>query len=1309
MNKFMRKIYLPFLSILFAATPATLLQAEEIEIYLTASSDVIDDSIRPNLMFLLDTSGSMTGRIAVEVPAGAETYRYDQDVTYGASPSNYIYVYNSDFEYQNAYFTTTQSVCKAWNDHFVAFPGAPSFAAKAVQWQAITTTETIETTDTVCEDVPSGAPPINGNTSGSVNNNQWRHFGPFPVETGSQISATLTSPSNQDRFALYVRFDNQPARNNYACRANNIRNGSGSCNVVAGNTNSTVYISILGARNNSDYQLTYGITGGVNTVCTDIVTETEVTVSTSNWTTGIGTNTTPAWVVECQNDRGDHGINNSSSLDYVRNCGSNDCAEPLYSSRRQDEINWSSVPTNVYVSPNYHDFIQAFGPPDESIALLPTGNVATTCNSQGSGYQFSDDGVVYECQRKTDVLKDTMSELLSSLTGVNIGLAQLSGSNGGFVREAIRPIDGMYNVSTTVRDRYLASIATLPADAWTPLTESLWEMMLYFQGATPLYGAVGGADAAARSDGAYVTPIQNHCQSNNVILLTDGEPTEDSGRDAAIRTLSGQWCQSTAYSTTTAGSCLDELAGYMAGHDMSAAFPGNQSIRTYTIGFAIDIPLLEGTATAGNGTYFSASNAIELRTAFTNILIDVLAESSTFVAPAVSVNAFNQLQNRNEVYFAIFQPNNSPRWAGNVKKFVIQPDGTLLDRNGRSAIDPNTGFFADSAQDFWSSTIDGNTVTRGGIVERMPATRRVFTSLTSSPNNLNLVAGGNTTRVATNNAGITREVLGLPAWATNSQRDNLILWGAGFDVYDEDGNGITNEPNRFVGDPLFSRPMLVTYGGTAAQPNDVLYVTTNLGFLHAIDGATGEEIWSWAPGDLLDNLQRYQQGDSMQPKAYGLDGEMSVWIYENPYDTDVDIDVTDGDFVYLYMGMRRGGQNYYAMDVTSYHPTNWNSISPILKWQINGGTGQYGDMGQSWSRMIKTKVAWQCGATSCDERDVVFFSGGYDLAYDNATEPVAGTMGNAVYMVDAHTGELLWSAGNNSDARNSRNHNVGLADMNYSIPGSPNPVDVDGDDLADVMFVTDIAGQVWRFDFAKDTTNASNFASGGMIYDLNSDGEFRRFYNQPDVVLSAPRGGDAYFNLVFGSGYMARPRDATQDDSIFILFHDDVFAPPRNEDDEITYETRDVSDLFAPRASNEPANKYTNAPYGYYIPLNGNGEKMVRSGLIFQNVITYTSYLPEGNTSAYACSDGELGGARLYRIDLTTGENLIADEESAVDEDGEPLGYIELARPGIAPEGTIIFLEDGVVLCIATECSEAGQRRMVERVYWREEDPDVVD
>lgn len=1310
----------PFALSAFLLVAATTLSADDTEIYLSTNTEVLDDSVQPNLMFVMDTSGSMGQNIAIEVPSESDGYDYDPDVDYGASDDSLIYVYDTDYVFQDVTLTYDQSQCDTMETFFAANPGFPIFSDEALQWQSSTTTEIVEEIVVDCEQVAlGGGASFSG--AGQIDSGQWIDYGPYDVGTGTQVEVNVTSPSRNDRFSLYVRFDRQPTSRSYDCRRRNVRDGTETCTLTAGNRDSTVWISIEGDRDNSDFEIDFKVGGGFEEVCTETVTETEVIVTEANWSEALESSDDEDWIMECRDDRGDHGKDTAPSVDYVENCGSNDCTQPAYTTDRRNEISWAGVNTRVFMTANYHDYVQQFGPPAALDGSIPTGDPASTCRSQAEGYQFTYGGLIYECVEKMNLLKSSATELVASMSDMNLGLARLNSSTGGYVLNRVQDIDGTIEdglpliPDPTVKSVYQQTIDNLPASGSTPLAETLWEMMLYMSGDSIYYGDDSGAntDPAAYSGSTYVSPIDNVCQSNNVILLTDGEPTSDDGRDAAIRALTGESCTSSSYATTAAGTCLDELAEYMATHDMSTGpdgLPGTQTVRTYTIGFDIDLPLLETTAQKGQGQYFTVSNAFELRSAFTSIVVDILAESSTFVAPAISVNAFNQLQHRDEIYFAIFRPTNSPRWTGNVKKFRVASDGIIYDANGLAAIDPSTGFFADSAQDFWSETVDGNEVDAGGFRDNMPDNRRVFTYIGNNPREVNLGGDSGAHLLNTANSLITKAMLGLGASATDNERNNLILWGAGEDLYDEDGDGFTSDTNHFVGDALHSRPFLVTYGGTVDNPQDVLYVSTNLGYLHAIDGASGEEIWSFMPQQLLDNIKVFQEGATNEPKRYGLDGEISLWVEESTQDSDVDIEASDGDHVYLYLGMRRGGNDYFAFDVSSYNPTNWNAINPVLKWQINGGTGPYADMGQSWSRMIKAKVAWQCSGDTCSERDVLFFSGGYDTEYDTATTATTGTRGNAVYMIDADTGELLWSAGNNTDGRTARTHSLGISEMQYSIPGSPNPVDIDADGLADLMFMVDINGNVFRFDFDPATTNAQNFASGGRIYELNSDGNFRRFYNQPDIVLSRPREQEAYANLVFGSGYMASPRDTSQSDAIFVLFEDSIFGAPVNDAGETSYDSLGFADLYNARgAGAEPADRLTNAPDGYYVPLSATGEKMLRPGLVFQDSVTYTSYLPQGNTNTDSCTGGQLGGSRLYRINLATGESVLTLDETGTDANNEPLDYIELVRPGIAPEGTIIFLEEGVVLCIATECSSTGERRQVERLYWREEDADPAE
>src|SRR5690554_7181548 len=114
--------------------------------------------------------------------------------------------------------------------------------------------------------------------------------------------------------------------------------------------------------------------------------------------------------------------------------------------------------------------------------------------------------------------------------------------------------------------------------------------------------------------------------------------------------------------------------------------------------------------------------------------------------------------------------------------------------------------------------------------------------------------------------------------------------------------------------------------------------------------------------------------------------------------------INNGEKAYLYVGMRRGRSSYYALDVS-------NRDSPKLLWQINGKNHQNGpttgfeELGQTWSKMIPIDIMWEG-----NEKKALIFSGGYDIAEDNESTRTDHSVGNAIYMVDAKTGDLLWKA-----------------------------------------------------------------------------------------------------------------------------------------------------------------------------------------------------------------------------------------------------------------------------------------------------------
>jgi len=106
----------------------------------------------------------------------------------------------------------------------------------------------------------------------------------------------------------------------------------------------------------------------------------------------------------------------------------------------------------------------------------------------------------------------------------------------------------------------------------------------------------------------------------------------------------------------------------------------------------------------------------------------------------------------------------------------------------------------------------------------------------------------------------------------------------------------------------------------------------------------------------------------------------------------------------------------------------------------------------------------------------LIFGAGYDTNQDDDpaldTRPRrADISGRGIFVVDVETGERLWSV---SPEPGLSNHTQ-LSDMLYSIPSDIRVIDANLDGNADQMYVGDMGGQVWRFDFNTSNPGGQNF------------------------------------------------------------------------------------------------------------------------------------------------------------------------------------------------------------------------------------------
>lgn len=891
-------------------------------------------------------------------------------------------------------------------------------------------------------------------------------------------------------------------------------------------------------------------------------------------------------------------------------------------------------------------------------------------------------------EAKIDIVKAVATNLMNSIEEVNVGLMFFNYNEGGYVAHALEDISTARSaIQQKVNDVVLGS----PYSTYTPLSETLYEATQYFMGRSVEYGNVGAIKSVAESrvGDTYVSALEEGCQKNFIVYLSDGEPTEDTGANSKITSLPN-WSAvlgSSGCDGSGDGRCLDDLAEYLFKADLDPNLEGTQNVITYTVGFDIDLPLLASTAERGGGAYFTANDSGSLSSALTSILYDILSESSTFSAPAVSINSFNRTRNLNDLFISVFTATSTAHWPGNLKKYRLRPsDSEIVDALGNPAVGPD-GFFAEGTRSYWSAVADGPTVTAGGAANRipLPADRLVYTYLSGA----DLTATGN--RVATSNALIDDALLNTGE-AGRPTRAQVIDFIRGAQP------GGTN-PRYQMGDPLHAQPASITYTADRA----IIYFATNDGYLHAVDTDTGIEQWAFIPPEFLREQVDLYLNEPADTRRYGIDGHLRLQVIANGNGI-----IESGEKVYLFFGMRRGGDFYYALDVS-------NPDAPRVMWRL--GSGQLPGLGQTWSSPVPAKV--KIGST---DRLVLIFGGGYDTSHDAYNLTGTDSIGNAIFIVDSESGNVLWHGAKDGT-------HADFAKMDYSIPGDIKVVDLNADGLADRMYAADMGGQVWRFDIMNGES-ASNLVRGGVFAQLGGApaaspaiSDTRRFYYAPDVALVS--GDTPFVHVGIGSGHRARPNSVFNQDRFYALRDYRTFSTmTQAEYDAWTpIVEADLEDI----TSNVKATIPANSP-GWLLQLVGAGEKVLAEARTFNNEVYFTTFTPGagagGNTTN--CRPA-LGTNRLYVVSLFNGAPVNNLDESIDDGDGdgnagEEGDTVLTARdryrefPGsIASEVVFIFPspedENCVgeactpppVACVDLFCFPPGFANDPVRTFWRQE------
>jgi type IV pilus assembly protein PilY1 len=858
---------------------------------------------------------------------------------------------------------------------------------------------------------------------------------------------------------------------------------------------------------------------------------------------------------------------------------------------------------------------------------------------------------------------------------------------------------------------------------------------------------------------AYNSPIVDGCQKNFVIFISNGEANDATADISTAETLYttdiGQ--KPVTIPLTPSGSSgilADEYAKYMASGDCNRNIDGTQNVFTYTIDILprtvgqgpAHTALLKSMAANGKGKYFAVNSirsTAEIEAILEDIFKEVQAVNSVFASTTLPVSVNVRGTNLNQVYIGVFRPdeNKNPRWFGNLKLYKLGENTAtntlfLADANGNVAENASTGFISNSAQSFWTTTQtpnfwtfnpqgnggasdlpDGDLVEKGGAAQQLriayaasQATRNVFTCVNGSGG----LCSNNSLLSATpfNNSNVSATDLGV---ATTTDRDNLIDWSRGADNKVNENNGdatVTTDIRASIhGDVLHSRPAIINYNRYGDDNDIYAFYGSNDGLFRAVKGGIsrhttgpdaalipGSERWSFIPKEFFPKLNRLREQSPTisraTPKDYFFDG--SIGVYQKDANNDGIVRSADGDKVYLYASLRRGGNFIYALDVT-------DPAAPRLLWRKGFGDTGWEQVGQTWSEPKVARVSASLGNSSNPDNIVLIFGAGYDpevedinpclvhqmsrtntvvkaigtgtVTYTDAgsctiTDPtgstttVSRTKGRAILVVDAFNGNVIWQAGGGlttSAAAGAKKLNVPR--MTCAISSDISVIDINRDGLADRLYVGDTCGQMWRvnlFGTDMDEWSVTRIARISSI-DVNDIPNKRKFMFPPDLVFGTDSSG-TYTAVLVGSGDREHAFD-TNITNEYYMFKD------RDDSTEVLRgKANSTSVKISGYATTPTGSFYTtdtlfNATSAVVdnsnsLSLNGwrltllAGEKVISSATTVGGSTFFNTNQPSATAAAGICTSN-LGVAREY---------IVGFADAAPTQDLNALGNLSLAN-----------------------------------------------
>ena len=384
----------------------------------------------------------------------------------------------------------------------------------------------------------------------------------------------------------------------------------------------------------------------------------------------------------------------------------------------------------------------------------------------------------------------------------------------------------------------------------------------------------------------------------------------------------------------------------------------------------------------------------------------------------------------------------------------------------------------------------------------------------------------------------------------------------------------TSNANKVLGASIHSKPVAVSYGASLddkgrvldTDRQDYVFFGSMDGALHLVNakdqangGGTEDVViiprimMQTQPEALVPN-STYSNGRAPGVPKFGIDGH---WVLKNSYDYDYTTKkAKPADKVLAYGGMRLGGEGLLALDITDKTKPNkaFTSQSSAL---IDSKTLGFERIGHIWNQPTLARI--KKSESDTNGTDVIIFGGGYDMCYEyegfqhgitdsnlkNCSKKT-DIKGNAVYIVDAKSGQLLWRASNTNG--NGNGTKITNSDLKHSIVAGISAIDRNADGITDHLYFGDLGGQLFRVDFKDGNITSSSITK--LLkneYENTANAKYtHRFYEMPVVSIHRNPTSNQLFaliNIVSGdrSSPLSKMRDNNQyADRVYGIIDTDV-------------------------------------------------------------------------------------------------------------------------------------------------------------------------